>query len=83
MGMGDAAFDPSRFLKAQEPVYATVLRELRSGRKRTHWMWFVFPQLAGLGHSLTARTSASRISTRRGSICAIRCSARGCARARG
>ena len=54
MGMGDAAFDPSRFLKAQEPVYAAVLRELRSGRKRTHWMWFVFPQLAGLGHSFMA-----------------------------
>jgi uncharacterized protein (DUF1810 family) len=54
MGMGNATFDPSRFLVAQEPVYTTVLRELRSGRKRTHWMWFVFPQLAGLGHSFMA-----------------------------
>ena len=52
--MGKEAFDPSRFLTAQEPVYAGVLQELRSGRKRTHWMWFVFPQLAGLGHSFMA-----------------------------
>jgi uncharacterized protein (DUF1810 family) len=40
---------------AQAPVFQTVLAELRAGRKRTHWMWFVFPQLAGLGRSSTAR----------------------------
>jgi uncharacterized protein (DUF1810 family) len=44
----------SRFVSAQEPVYDTVLAELRAGRKRSHWIWFVFPQLAGLGRSATA-----------------------------
>ena len=43
-----------RFLDAQDGVYATALAELRAGRKRSHWMWFVFPQIAGLGHSSTA-----------------------------
>jgi uncharacterized protein (DUF1810 family) len=43
-----------RFIDAQEPVFDTVVEELRAGRKRTHWMWFVFPQLRGLGHSATA-----------------------------
>ncbi len=43
--------DLERFIWAQAPVYGTVLDELRSGRKHTHWMWFVFPQLRGLGHS--------------------------------
>lgn len=45
----------ARFLTAQAPVYATALAELRAGRKQSHWMWFVFPQLHGLGHSPTAR----------------------------
>ena len=44
----------SRFLTAQAGTYDTVLAELRAGRKRTHWIWFVFPQLAGLGRSVTA-----------------------------
>ena len=44
-------FDLARFVTAQEPVFAAVLAELRAGRKRTHWMWFVFPQLRGLGAS--------------------------------
>lgn len=48
-------FNLRRFISAQEPVYHTVLAELRAGRKRSHWMWFVFPQLAGLGRSETAR----------------------------
>ena len=39
----------------EDGTYAAALAELRAGRKRTHWMWFVFPQLAGLGHSPTAR----------------------------
>lgn len=47
-------FDLARFVAAQEPVIATVLAELRAGRKRSHWMWFVFPQLRGLGHSAMA-----------------------------
>ncbi|HEV7277432.1 MAG TPA: DUF1810 domain-containing protein [Devosiaceae bacterium] len=42
------------FLEAQEPVYETVLAELRAGEKRTHWMWFIFPQLKGLGRSAAA-----------------------------
>ena len=41
----------NRFVQAQEPIYGQALSELRSGRKRSHWMWFVFPQLAGLGAS--------------------------------
>ena len=48
-------FDLERFVTAQEPVFSTVLAELRAGRKRSHWMWFVFPQLRGLGHSSTAQ----------------------------
>jgi uncharacterized protein (DUF1810 family) len=48
-------FDLERFVTAQAPVFETALAELRVGRKRTHWMWFVFPQLAGLGRSSTAR----------------------------
>jgi uncharacterized protein (DUF1810 family) len=51
----DDRFDLQRFITAQEPVFETVLAELRAGRKRSHWMWFVFPQLAGLGRSSTAR----------------------------
>ena len=43
-----------RFVRAQEGVYATALAELRGGQKRSHWMWFIFPQLAGLGHSSTS-----------------------------
>ena len=43
-----------RFVEAQAPVFETVLDELRSGRKRSHWMWFVFPQLRGLGRTPTA-----------------------------
>lgn len=48
-------FDLQRFVKAQDPVFATVLTELRDGRKRSHWMWFVFPQLRDLGRSPTAQ----------------------------
>jgi uncharacterized protein (DUF1810 family) len=49
------SFDLERFVTAQAPVFETVLAELRAGRKRSHWMWFVFPQLRGLGQSATAR----------------------------
>ena len=51
-------YDLRRFVDAQNPVYEAVRSELRSGRKKTHWMWFVFPQLAGLGVSPTARKFA-------------------------
>ena len=47
--------DLQRFVDAQEPVWDDVLAELLAGRKRTHWMWFVFPQVQGLGRSSTAR----------------------------
>jgi uncharacterized protein (DUF1810 family) len=45
------AYNLHRFLDAQEHVYDTVLNELRAGRKSSHWIWFIFPQIAGLGHS--------------------------------
>ena len=51
-------FDLARFVAAQSPVMDQVLAELRAGRKRTHWMWFVFPQIAGLGQSAMARRYA-------------------------
>jgi uncharacterized protein (DUF1810 family) len=49
--------DLDRFVTAQDErgTYGTALAELRGGRKRSHWMWFVFPQVAGLGHSPTAQ----------------------------
>jgi uncharacterized protein (DUF1810 family) len=55
-GASDGAdpFDLQRFVDAQDRVYDTVLDELRGGRKRGHWIWFVFPQLQGLGRSSTA-----------------------------
>ena len=46
--------DLQRFVDAQDPVYATVIAELRAGRKRSHWMWFVFPQHRALGRSAMA-----------------------------
>jgi uncharacterized protein (DUF1810 family) len=51
---GADQFDLQRFVDAQHPVYDTVLAELRGGAKRSHWIWFVFPQLRGLGRSPTA-----------------------------
>ncbi|MBX3565897.1 MULTISPECIES: DUF1810 domain-containing protein [unclassified Sphingomonas] len=53
--MSAGADSLDRFAEAQAPVYATALGEIRRGAKRTHWMWFIFPQLAGLGRSETAR----------------------------
>jgi uncharacterized protein (DUF1810 family) len=46
------------FLAAQDPIYPAILAELRAGEKRTHWMWFVFPQVAGLGRSEMSRRFA-------------------------
>ena len=57
--MGDP-FNLQRFVDAQAPVYPRVLAELRRGRKQSHWMWFIFPQLAGLGHSAMAQRFALR-----------------------
>ena len=51
----DDPFDLQRFVTAQAPVFETALAELRAGHKRSHWMWFVFPQLSGLGVSPTAQ----------------------------
>ena len=51
----DDPFDLQRFVTAQQPVYAQVRAELAAGDKSSHWMWFVFPQLKGLGRSATAR----------------------------
>ncbi len=47
-----------RFLEAQASVYAQALGELRAGQKQSHWMWFIFPQIAGLGQSATSRAYA-------------------------
>jgi uncharacterized protein (DUF1810 family) len=54
MDSADDPFELTRFVVAQAPVYRAVVEELRGGRKRSHWMWFVFPQLRGLGSSPTA-----------------------------
>jgi uncharacterized protein (DUF1810 family) len=53
-------YDLERFVRAQDGVYAHALAEIRDGRKRTHWMWFVFPQLDGLAFSATAKRYAIR-----------------------
>ena len=52
--------DLIRFVNAQAQVYSQVIDELTAGRKRTHWIWFIFPQLAGLGHSAMAQRYAIR-----------------------
>jgi len=48
-------YDLARFISAQEGVYGRALAELREGLKRSHWMWYIFPQIDGLGHSPTTR----------------------------
>ena len=53
-------FNLQRFLDAQSGIYAQVLRELRNGRKRSHWMWFIFPQVTGLGVSYDSQYYAIR-----------------------
>ncbi len=61
MIQGDSAsdrsdpYDLNRFISAQEGVYGRALAELREGLKRSHWMWYIFPQIEGLGHSPTTR----------------------------
>lgn len=51
-------FDLNRFIAAQENSYESALAELSAGQKRTHWMWYIFPQIAGLGRSATAQRYA-------------------------
>ena len=58
--MADDPHDLRRFTDAQDGAFETALAELRAGAKQSHWMWFVFPQLAGLGHSPTAQYYAIR-----------------------
>jgi uncharacterized protein (DUF1810 family) len=58
MAATDDPFDLQRFVDAQEPVYDRACAELRRGRKQSHWMWFIFPQIAGLGHSPMAQRYA-------------------------
>ena len=53
-------YDLARFVRAQERDYGEALSEIRSGRKRTHWMWYIFPQFDGLGFSSTSRRYAIR-----------------------
>jgi uncharacterized protein (DUF1810 family) len=54
----DDPYNLQRFVDAQNPVFAQVCSELRTGQKTSHWMWFVFPQIAGLGSSSLARKYA-------------------------
>ena len=57
---GPDPFQLQRFVDAQDRIFETALSELKSGKKQSHWMWFVFPQLAGLGRSPTAQFYAIR-----------------------
>jgi len=56
--MANDSFNLQRFVTAQAPVYADVCAELRSGQKTSHWMWFIFPQIAGLGQSAMSKKYA-------------------------
>ncbi len=55
MNIPDDPYDFDRFVRAQEPDYARALSELRAGQKRSHWMWYIFPQIQGLGGSAMSR----------------------------
>ncbi len=57
-GASDDPYDLAHFVAAQDPIYAAATAELAAGRKRSHWMWFVFPQLEGLGASAMAQRYA-------------------------
>lgn len=56
--MKDDPYNLTRFVEAQNPVFERACEELRTGEKRGHWMWFIFPQIQGLGHSLMAERFA-------------------------
>ena len=53
--MNNDVYDLDRFISAQEGIYESVLAELQNGEKRSHWMWFIFPQIDGLGFSATTK----------------------------
>ena len=53
-----AAYNLQRFIDAQESVYPLALEEIKNGRKQSHWMWFIFPQIQGLGFSATSKLYA-------------------------
>ena len=55
MDQAENSFDLERFVTAQQNAYASAVDELRRGRKRSHWMWFIFPQVEGLGKTSTSR----------------------------
>lgn len=57
-GRNNDPFDLDRFVRAQAKDYATAMHEIRAGRKQSHWMWYIFPQLAGLGQSSMSRRYA-------------------------
>ena len=57
---GDVDYDLHRFIEAQNGIYEQALAELKTGRKRSHWIWFIFPQIAGLGTSSMAEKYAIR-----------------------
>ncbi len=67
----DDPFDLQRFVSAQETAYERALSELRAGAKRSHWMWFIFPQIAGLGSSPMAQLYAIGSLDERGPISPI------------
>ena len=58
--MAEDPFDLNRFVQAQQGDYERALAEIRGGRKRSHWMWYIFPQFMGLGFSATAARYAIR-----------------------
>ena len=78
MTQHDDPFDLQRFVDAQAGAIDRARDELSRGRKASHWMWFVFPQIEGLGHSAMARRYAIT-SPKRWPIWPIRCSERACA----
>jgi uncharacterized protein (DUF1810 family) len=59
----DDPHDLSRFVQAQQDDYAQALAEIRSGRKRSHWMWYIFPQIDGLGHSSMSKRYSIKSAT--------------------
>ena len=75
-------YDLDRFRRAHEGDYERALSEIAGGRKRSHWMWYIFPQLDGLGFSSTASVTRSRASTRPGPTSMTRSWGRGCWSAR-
>lgn len=71
-------YDLDRFLTAQRRDYAAALREIQNGRKRSHWIWYIFPQVAGLGMSSTSQYYAISGLDEARPICASRRCARTC-----